>query len=75
MEKLIRHSGNYRKLLFYQKTEVIFEMTYYFCHSYLQKGDRTIDQMVQTARSGKQNIIEVCVASATLTKTEIANYV
>ncbi|MBO5624641.1 MAG: hypothetical protein J5953_02485 [Prevotella sp.] len=75
MEKLIRHSGNYRKLLSYQKTEVIFEMTYYFCHTYLKKGDRTIDQMVQTARSGKQNIIEVCAASATLTKTEIANYV
>lgn len=50
-------------------------MTYYFCHTYLKKGDRTIDQMVQTARSGKQNIIEVCAASATLTKTEIANYV
>jgi len=75
LEKLIRHSGNYRKLLSYQKTEVIFEMTYYFCHTYLKKGDRTIDQMVQTARSGKQNIIEVCAASATLTKTEIANYV
>ena len=75
MEKLIRHSGNYRKLLSYQKTEVIFEMTYYFCHTYLKKGDRTIDQMVQTARSGKQNIIEVCAASATLTKTEITNYV
>ena len=71
MEKLIRHSGNYRKLLSYQKTEVIFEMTYYFCHTYLQKGDRTIDQMVQAARSGKQNIIEGCAASATSAKTEI----
>ena len=70
-EKLIRHSGNYRKLLSYQKTEVIFEMTYYFCHTYLQKGDRTIDQMVQAARSGKQNIIEGCAASATSAKTEI----
>ena len=70
-EKLIRHSGNYRKLLSYQKTEVIYEMTYYFCHTYLQKGDRTIDQMVQAARSGKQNIIEGCAASATSAKTEI----
>jgi len=70
-EKLIRHSGNYRKLLSYQKTEVIYEMTYYFCHNYLQKGDRTIDQMVQAARSGKQNIIEGCAASATSAKTEI----
>ncbi len=70
-EKQIRHTGNYRKLLSYQKTEVIYEMTYYFCHNYLEKGDRTIDQMVQAARSGKQNIIEGCAASATSAKTEI----
>ena len=42
-EKLIRPAGNYRKLLSYQKTEVIYEMTFYFCQKYLQKGDRTID--------------------------------
>ena len=71
MEKLIRPSGNYRKLLSYQKTEVIYEMTYYFCQKYLQKGDRTVDQMVQAARSGKQNIIEGCAASSTSSKTEI----
>lgn len=70
-EKLIRPSGNYRKQLSYQKTEVIYEMTFYFCQKYLQKGDRTIDQMVQAARSGKQNIIEGCAASATSAKTEI----
>ena len=70
-EKLIRPAGNYRKLLSYQKTEVIYEMTFYFCQKYLQKGDRTIDQMVQAARSGKQNIIEGCAASATSAKTEI----
>jgi len=45
-EKLIRHNGNYRKLLSYQKAEVIYEMTYYFCHHFLQRGDRTIDQMI-----------------------------
>lgn len=71
MEKLIRPSGNYRKLLSYQKTEVIYEMTFYFCSTYLQKGDRTVDQMVQAARSGKQNIIEGSAASATSAKTEI----
>ncbi len=70
-EKLIHPSGNYRKLLSYQKTEVIYEMTFYFCHHFLQPGDRTIDQMVQAARSGKQNIIEGCAASATSAKTEI----
>ena len=70
-EKLIRPLGNYRKLLSYQKTEVIYEMTYYFCHTFLERGDRTIDQMVQAARSGKQNIIEGCAASPTSAKTEI----
>ena len=70
-ERLIRPSGDYHKLLSYQKAEVVYEMTYYFCHRYLQKGDRTIDQMVQAARSGKQNIIEGCAASATSAKTEI----
>ena len=61
----------YRKLLSYQKTEVIYEMTYHFAHRFLAKGDRTIDQMVQAARSGKQNIIEGCAASATSSKTEL----
>ena len=71
MEKLIRPTGNYRKLLSYQKTEVIYEITFYFCSTYLQIGDRTVDQMVQAARSGKQNIIEGSAASATSAKTEI----
>ena len=70
-DKLIRHSGNYRKLLTYQKAEVIYEMTYYFCNKYLSSKDRTVDQMVQAARSGKQNIIEGCAASATSSKMEI----
>lgn len=70
-EQLLPRVGNYKKLLSYQKTNVIFEMTYYFCHTYLQRGDRTIDQMVQAARSGKQNIIEGSAASATSSKTEI----
>ena len=69
--KLIRHTGNYRQLLSYQKTVVIYDITYYFCHKYLHVGDRTIDQMIQAARSGKQNIIEGCAASATSSKTEI----
>ena len=70
-EKLIKRTGNYRQLLSYQKTEVIYEMTFYFCHKFLQKGDRTIDQMVQAARSGKQNIIEGSAASSISAKTEI----
>ena len=70
-EELIPHRGNYKKLLSYQKTDVIFQLTYYFCNTYLQRGDRTIDQMVQAARSGKQNIIEGSMASSTSSKTEI----
>lgn len=71
MEKLIENRGNYKQLISYQKADAIFRLTYYFCEKYLKKGDRTIDQMVQAARSGKQNIIEGCAASSTSTKTEI----
>lgn len=71
MEKLIPNTGDYKKLLSYQKSEVIYRITYFFCTNFLSRGDRTIDQMVQAARSGKQNIIEGCAASATSAKTEI----
>ena len=52
-------------------TEIIYDITYYFTHQYLSKGDRTIDQMVQAARSGKQNIAEGNQAAATSSETEI----
>ena len=71
MEQLIPNHGNYKKLLSYQKTNVIFCLTYYFVEHFLQKGDRTYDQMLQAARSGKQNIIEGSAASSTSAKTEI----
>lgn len=72
MNDLIPNRGtNYKRLLSYQKSDVIFQITYYFCSRFLSKGDRTVDQMVQAARSGKQNIIEGCAASSTSTKTEI----
>jgi len=70
-ESLVPRSGNYRKLISYQKAEAIYDITYYFCKNYLQRGDRTIDQMVQAGRSGKQNIVEGCAASATSKETEI----
>ena len=70
-ETLIPTRGNYKKLLSYQKADAIFQLTFYFCERYLQKGDRTVDQMVQAARSGKQNIVEGCMASTTSTKTEL----
>ncbi len=63
--------GNYRELLSYQKAEAIYDLTYRFCERFLSKGNRTIDQMIQAARSGKQNIIEGCKASGTSKETEI----
>lgn len=71
MEHLIPRRGNYKNLISYQKADTIYQITYYFCCRYLIKGDRTIDQMIQAARSGNQNIIEGCAASATSSKTEI----
>lgn len=71
MNELIPRRGNYKKLLTYRKADIIYRITYWFCNQYLPKGDRTVDQMVQAARSGKQNIIEGCAASSTSAKTEI----
>lgn len=63
--------GNYRSLIVFQKAECIYDVTYYFAHHFLEKGDRTIDQMVQAARSGKQNIAEGSAASTTSRETEM----
>ena len=63
--------GHYRNLRVYQVTEMIYDITFHFCQRFLQKGDRTIDQMVQAARSGKQNIAEGNQAAATSSETEI----
>ncbi len=63
--------GGYRKLLTYQKSEIIYDGTIYFTNRFFRKYDRTIDQMVQAARSGKQNIAEASMASATSKETEI----
>ena len=63
--------GGYERLITYQKAEVIFDGTKYFTNKYFQRYDRTIDQMVQAARSGKQNIAEASMASGTSKETEI----
>lgn len=63
--------GNYRELLSYQKAEVIYDITFRFCDRFLKRGDRTVDQMIQAARSGKQNIAEASAASGTSKETEI----
>jgi four helix bundle suffix protein len=63
--------GNYEELLSYRKAEVIYDITFRFCQRFLTRGDRTIDQMVQAARSGKQNIVEGSKASGTSKESEI----
>ena len=63
--------GGYRKLISYQKAEIIYDGTVYFTNRFFRKYDRTVDQMVQAARSGKQNIAEASMASATSKETEI----
>ena len=65
------HGGSYKNLIVYQKAECIYDITFYFAHKYLDKSDRTIDQMVQAARSGKQNIAEGAAAGNTSKETEL----
>lgn len=63
--------GGYAKLLSFQKAEIVYDATVYFCDRFLDKRDRTRDQMIQAARSGKQNIAEASQASGTSKETEI----
>lgn len=70
-ESFIPIHGNYHELISYRKSLIVYNITFLFCQRFLKKGDRTIDQMVQAARSGKQNIIEGCQASGTSKECEI----
>lgn len=63
--------GDYSKLLSYRKSEIVYDLTFHFCERFLKKGDRTIDQMIQAARSGKQNIVEGSKASVASKEMEI----
>ncbi len=63
--------GNYEELLAFQKAEVVYDITFRFAHKYLSHGDRTVDQMIQSARSGKQNLLEGSKASTTSKETEL----
>lgn len=63
--------GGYKNLITYQKSEIIYDGTIYFTKRFFNKYDRTIDQMVQAARSGKQNIVEASMASGTSKEMEI----
>lgn len=70
-EGFIPPHGGYRKLLSYQRAEIVYDATVRFCARFVDRRDRTVDQMIQAARSGKQNIIEGSMASATSKETEI----
>ena len=63
--------GGYQKLLSYQKAEIVYDATVHFCDRFVDRRSRTHDQMVQAARSGKQNIVEGSMASGTSKETEI----
>lgn len=70
-ERFIPSHGGYKSLLSYQKAEIIYDATVHFCNRFFDKCDRTRDQMVQAARSGRQNIVEGSMAAATSRETEI----
>ncbi|TWU07492.1 four helix bundle suffix domain-containing protein [Stieleria varia] len=70
-EGFIPPHGGYQDLLSYKKSVIVYDITVQFCRRFLSKFDRTVDQMIQAARSGKQNIIEGSMASGTSKETEI----
>lgn len=69
--RLLPPRGDYQTLLSFQKAEVVYDITFRFCHKFLSPGDRTIDQMIQSARSGKKNILEGSKAGLTSKETEL----
>jgi hypothetical protein len=56
-DRLLPPRGDYQTLLSFKKAEVVFDLTFRFAHKFLSRDDRTIDQMIQSARSGKKNIL------------------
>lgn len=70
-EGFIPPHGGYENLLAYQKALVVYDATLRFCDRFIDRRSRTHDQMVQAARSGKQNILEGSEASGTSKETEI----
>ena len=70
-KNFLRQDNNYRSLKAFQKAECIYDVTFYFAHKFLKTGDRTIDQMVQAARSGKQNLAEGNIDGITSREMEL----
>src|SRR5215813_7642872 len=68
---LILAHGGYRELKSFQQAELVYDATVRFCDRFIDRRSRTHDQMVQAARSGRQNIAEGSQASGTSKKTEL----
>lgn len=70
--EILRRSANWKNLYFYQKADTLYQLTFVFCERFMDKyGDRTVDQMIQAARSGKQNIVEGSEDGKTSTEMEL----
>ena len=70
--KVLKKAVVWKELYFYRKSDTLYQLTVEFCHRYLPAyGDRTVDQMVQAARSGKQNIVEGSEDGQTSSEMEI----
>jgi len=70
-ERVIPPRGDYQTLLSFHKAEVVYDITFRFAHKHLARNDRTVDQMIQAARSGKKNLLEGSKAGLTSKETEI----
>ena len=70
-ERILVPRGDYQTLLSFQKAGIAYDITFRFAHKYLSRGDRTIDQMIQAARSGKKNILEGSKAALTSKEMEL----
>jgi four helix bundle suffix protein len=68
---IIPPRGDYQTLHSFHKAEVVYDITFRFAHKFLARGDRTIDQMIQAARSGKKNVLEGSKAALASKETEI----
>lgn len=68
----LRQDNNYRTLKAFKKAECIYDVTYYFAHTFLKSNDRTVDQMIQAARSGKQNLAEGNIDGITSRELELS---
>jgi four helix bundle protein len=67
----LRPSGGYRDARSFQTATIIYDATYWFCERFLDPRSRTVDQMIQAARSGRQNIAEASRTRATSSQSEL----